>query len=718
MSRINLAPFALGCAIAAQSAAFAEVPEELFETPMAAAFGAPPTIGNPMLSPDGTKLVFMQQDPIGVSMLRSMSFEDGAIQTLLRGQEEGYDILWCDFANETRLLCDLRQGIPGRSQDYQRFFAVNLDGTELVDMQRGTGCGGTDYLRDTPNIDWMPDDPEHVIFLCNGFATQLNIYTRRITEISGAGEVGGFARRGGFGGGQFATGGFGGDEENAGGGFGGGGGAGGGGGQGGGGNAFGRGDDLASAVRNTGDISRGQALFSNGDGLTNIYRGTLENTDRWFVRESIDDAWVEFHQSDLLSFAEPFRPVGYGPSRDRVFNIAWDPDTKAWSLYRKELSGDFRNQLVFAHGAIDIELVDTIGPHERVVAAAFLQGRAQRAIVDRRVGEVYQFVSELLPEADIEVVDESWDQNIYLVRARAPLRAAELLLVNMEAEALRLIAPEYEHLSNYTLAETSLIQFTGSDGGPIMAHLTLPHDTNGQALPAVIMPRQRPSHEDIADPHYLVQFLAAQGYVVLRVNNRVEEEYGSGWLTDRAVIGWNRSADDLRDAASFLVENGFSDSGKICGLGKNYGAYTALMTSIKHQDLFGCVVSIAGVTDPRLTQGGQIIRNSRSGSGENLVDEASPIQRAKEFNAPILMFHGENDSNFNMASHTVTLANALERADKDVEFIEYPYGDHEIGRGPYRIDMLVRIREFLDQHIGPSPAAPPPVEETVTEVAN
>jgi dipeptidyl aminopeptidase/acylaminoacyl peptidase len=44
---------------------------------------------------------------------------------------------------------------------------------------------------------------------------------------------------------------------------------------------------------------------------------------------------------------------------------------------------------------------------------------------------------------------------------------------------------------------------------------------------------------------------------------------------------------------------------------------------------------------------------------------------------------------------------ALERAEKDVTAIEYPFANHEIRQRQYRIDMLARIREFLAEHIGP-----------------
>ena len=46
--------------------ALAEVPEDFLATPLASAFGEPPTVGEPMLAPDGSRLLFMQQNPLGI----------------------------------------------------------------------------------------------------------------------------------------------------------------------------------------------------------------------------------------------------------------------------------------------------------------------------------------------------------------------------------------------------------------------------------------------------------------------------------------------------------------------------------------------------------------------------------------------------------------------------------------------------------------------------
>jgi dipeptidyl aminopeptidase/acylaminoacyl peptidase len=196
-----------------------------------------------------------------------------------------------------------------------------------------------------------------------------------------------------------------------------------------------------------------------------------------------------------------------------------------------------------------------------------------------------------------------------------------------------------------------------------------------------------------------VQYLASIGYAVFRVNNRGPASQGGGWLPQRSVVGWNESADDVDAAAQYLVNAGISDADAICGIGKDYGAYTALMTALKYPDLLQCIVSISGITDPRGSAGAQMVGSTSALSGD-MLDEASPVKRAREIEPPVLLFHAKNDPTVRMANNAVALTNAMESAGKQVQFIQYVYDNHDIHRGPYRTDMLARIGEFLVTHIG------------------
>lgn len=671
MSHIVLKSLALLGLTAAGQLALAEVPEQFVETPLALAFGAPPSIGDPMLSPDGSRLLFTQQNPQGVSMLQSLDLADGAITTVLQGELGGFDISWCHFASGTRVFCLLRQGMPDTGPQNQRLVAVNVDGTELQSMPELLVCLRYDHLRNQPPIDWLPDDAERVLVHCGGYPGNapelLDIYTRRQVPVSGPDDIGDPVIRNTIRGTDF--------------------------------------EFIAFHESGAGNLGRGQSFYADGHGKFNIYRGRQDNLDHWFYRDSDDSRWREFLTVDPLAFDAPFRPVGYGTSLDRAFNIDWDPATETWGLFRRNLTGDGDdNSLVFSHETVNVELVDTMGRQQRVVAAAFLDGRAQRAIVDRRIGEVYQYLYEQLPEFEIEIVDESWDQNRYLARGRARNSAGELLLVDMEDRTIEPLGPEYQHLAGYRLAETRLLEIDSSTSGRFAAHLTLPPEVNGSEpaapLPAVIIPRARPSHEDVADPHYLTQFLAASGYAVLRVSNRVDEEFGRGWVEERAVIGWQQSVTDIRDAANYLIDDGIAAADRLCAAGKDYGAYTALMTAIEHPELIRCVITIGAVTDPRETPGGVIVNGRGSGS-RAVLNAASPLRRHEELNAPALMFHGRYDYEFRTIEHTAQFANSLERAEKNVLFIDYPFEiSHDIKRGPDRVDMLARSSRFLDEHIG------------------
>ncbi len=83
---------------------------------------------------------------------------------------------------------------------------------------------------------------------------------------------------------------------------------------------------------------------------------------------------------------------------------------------------------------------------------------------------------------------------------------------------------------------------------------------------------------------------------------------------------------------------------------------------------------------------------------DEVVVAGSPLERASEVRAPILLFHGEEDVNVSV-EHSRKMAKALRGAKKTVEYVEYEEVEHQIARDGYRIDMLDRIGAFLDAHI-------------------
>jgi len=279
-----------------------------------------------------------------------------------------------------------------------------------------------------------------------------------------------------------------------------------------------------------------------------------------------------------------------------------------------------------------------------------------------------------------------------------------------EKQLLR-IAAQYPLLESQSLASVKPIRYTARDGAEVPGYLTVPAAGGEDALPTVILPHGGPESRDYWEFDWLAQFLAAKGYAVLQSNYRGSGGYGSDWSGEGGFRAWRTAINDLTDGAEHLVAEGISDSTRICVVGWSYGGYAALMSGIEEPERYRCLVSIAAVTDPEMWISDyrhflnrRIVQKMVGGDAE-VIKRGSPLKRASEIRAPVLLFHGDQDLNVSV-DHSQKMARALERAKKSVEYIEYEDVEHSIRRNGYRVDMLDRIGSFLDAQIGQPAAAP------------
>jgi hypothetical protein len=592
--------------------ALAEVPDDLLTSPLALAFGAAPAIGEPRLSPDGSRIAFLQQSSEGVSELRILEFESGTIHVPLAGTVLGHDIEWCAWAKPERLVCeiqdiDYRRG-GGSTVTQLAWVAINADGSDEKPLRQLCRNG----------IDPLPDDPRHIFSVCNGAAALVDLDSDRffIQDIR---------------------------------------------------------DDLSPEL-------------SDGHGLVRIAGRNRGVETFWYARTALEGEVEQFSVVNRMDFEDAFTAVGFGENLDEVLHIAWNSGT--WSLFALDIAAGFTERLVFSHPVVDVTHVDRLGAYPRVVAAAYTFNGPQRFIIDARVSAVHDFVASRLPGQAIEVLDESWDRNTYLVRARPPERAGQFYRVDMAGRELDDVGAEYPGLFGVPLAPSRTIEITDPDGGSFSAHLTLPANRDGP-VPAVLIPRGAPTLLDIASPNFLVQFLAASGYAVLQVNHRGPGELGYRWDFDKAFIARQQSATDMALAGRHLVESGVALPDRLCAVAWGSAAYVAAMTAALHPQDLECLVGIGGLLDMRVPQ----VRDSRS-TMNPLLEESAPVKYADVIEASTLLFDGTANG------QSMTFATALRRAGREVVLVEYDHVDQRFSPAPYRVDMLVRIGDFLEQEIG------------------
>lgn len=87
------------------------------------------------------------------------------------------------------------------------------------------------------------------------------------------------------------------------------------------------------------------------------------------------------------------------------------------------------------------------------------------------------------------------------------------------------------------------------------------------------------------------------------------------------------------------------------------------------------------------------------GSDENVIERGSPLKRADELNVPALLFHGEDDFVV-WPIHARTLGEMLKRKNDGSDYFIYKNSEHDLAHNKVRIDMLKKIGDFLAVHIG------------------
>src|SRR5205814_9922003 len=81
------------------------------------------------------------------------------------------------------------------------------------------------------------------------------------------------------------------------------------------------------------------------------------------------------------------------------------------------------------------------------------------------------------------------------------------------------------------------------------------------------------------------------------------------------------------------------------------------------------------------------------------VSEGSPLRHAADIRAPVLLVHGDLDTNVKFA-HSQKMDAALKSAGKQSDLLAFKGLDHQLNDSDARKQMLTRIGELLDRTIG------------------
>ncbi|MFC7527448.1 S9 family peptidase [Actinoplanes sp. GCM10030250] len=215
--------------------------------------------------------------------------------------------------------------------------------------------------------------------------------------------------------------------------------------------------------------------------------------------------------------------------------------------------------------------------------------------------------------------------------------------------------------------------------------------------------QERPGHGP------LFQALVQRGIAVFAANVRGSSGFGRSFV-DADNVGLRYAAiEDVRSCVTHLRERGIT--GRVGVMGRSYGGYLTLAALTTFPDLFDVGIDVCGMsnfatfyqhTEPwiaaaAVSKYGHPVRDA------DLLRDLSPITRIDRLRAPLMVVHGENDSNVPVIEAEQVVA-ALAARGAPHRYLLFPGEGHELLHRSSRAEYLKATIEWLEQHLLNSPA--------------
>ncbi len=289
---------------------------------------------------------------------------------------------------------------------------------------------------------------------------------------------------------------------------------------------------------------------------------------------------------------------------------------------------------------------------------------------------------------------------------------------DLETGSLRALTKIEDPAPQLTRIEKKRIHYARADGVDLTGTLYLPPDyREGERRPTVIWayPWEFKSADAAGQVRgsenrftfyrgYSHLFFLTQGYVVLDrasmpVVGEGEEEPNDSFVKQLVM--------NAQAAVDALVEMGITDPDRVGVGGHSYGAF---MTAnlLAHSEIFRAGIARSGAYNRSLTPFG--FQNERRTFWEapEIYFAMSPFMHADSINEPLLMLHGEADTNsgtFPIQSRR--LFHAVKGLGGTVKLVMYPHEQHGYRGRETVLDALYQQFEWFDRYVKKAPPREP-----------
>lgn len=267
--------------------------------------------------------------------------------------------------------------------------------------------------------------------------------------------------------------------------------------------------------------------------------------------------------------------------------------------------------------------------------------------------------------------------------------------------------PRYDAFAGARTQRREPFSYQARDGLLITGFITQPDLP--PPWPAVLAIHDGPWDLDRPQLDPWAQGVAAAGLACVQVNYRASRGFGKQFR-DAGDRQWSLAMqDDLVDGLLSAELAGLLDRSRIGAAGYGYGGYAGLMLATQTQLPLTGIVAASAPTDLVSYVNGLSSFGGRAGLAEaarigDPVDDrgklaaASPVNRAAQIRAPVMLFHGREDRRVPV-SHAISMAEALRDAGQECELVIYENEGHRYQRTQNVAGLRARAIGFLARRL-------------------
>jgi dipeptidyl aminopeptidase/acylaminoacyl peptidase len=655
-------------------------------------FARRPQMYSVKISPDGRYIAFLsgaEDDTVLMTFDRTQP--GSSFKRVAASQPNKFDIGWCNWANNKRLLCGVYGNVRGKKyaeSPSTSMIAVNADGTGLESLQAppdyanplnaktsmrnfnmnygaaveksnissyafqgfGDGLGSavaekyfslSDAERSEGIIDYTPDDPSTVLIQsdddADGYRSifELNIDTgKRAQRFSESPPIQNFITDG-------------------------------------------RGNPRIG--------------WGTSDGLHTLYYARLEGDREW--RKLVTTS--SFSQNNRL------RPIAVAPGANAAYAVGAHQGREA--LWVIDLADKGEPQLLFQHPLVDVG--DTLLQSDRrIIGVRYDVERPYVWYADPKQREFIDRMESQFAGRAHEVIDTSEDKKIWLVQATSDVDAGTYFIYDVANDKLQRLGVSYPELDQKALGTMTYITYKATDGTEIPGYLTVPSGAEKKKLPLIVMPHDGPIARDSWKFSYLRTFLANRGFAVLQMNYRGSAGFGAKWRFDAHQDWGGLTYSDIHDATKWAIAEGIADPQRVCIMGTGFGGYAALLGAVRNADVYRCAISLGGIVDEDMqvdhgiVLGDKEMRRAQVGNDKEKLKRSSPLQQADKIRIPVLLVHGTKDWQVQM-DHSKALEDSLSHAQSIHKAVYIKNAGHDFERKSERVTVLREVEAFLQKNM-------------------